>query len=119
MYPDKTSSLDFHFYQNLINLNGQLDQSQIQLPVYFHQGWITADPAETNRIFDILIPPVLGNNEHLVATESFLYEILLEIYNYLIRFFLDRKTIVVKLDALLLKNEVLFREDIESLIKKN
>lgn len=111
-------SSDFHFYQNLINLNAQLDQSQIQLPVYLHQGWITADPNETFRTFDILSTKILVNNDHLISKESFLFEILLEIYHYLLIFFIKNKSIMIDIKEILLKNEILYRQDIENVMKK-
>jgi hypothetical protein len=110
---------DFHFYQNLINLNAQLDQSQIQLPVYLHQGWITADPTETSRIFDILATKKLVNNEQLIYKESFLFEILLEIYHYLLKFFIKNKYIMIQIKEILMNHEILYREDIENVMKKN
>jgi hypothetical protein len=116
--PQGTHLTDFHFHQNLINLNAQLDQSQIQLPVYLHQGWITADPTETSRIFDILATQKLINNEQLIYKESFLFEILLEIYHYLLKFFIQKKYIMIQIKEILINNEILYREDIENVMKK-
>ena len=109
---------DFHFYQNLIHLNAQLDQSQIQLPVYLHQGWITADPNESFRTFDILSTKILVNNAHLIYKESFLFEILLEIYHYLLKFFIQNKNIMIDINEILMKNEILYRQDIEIIMMK-
>ena len=118
--PDGSQRLsDFHFYQNLINLNAQLDQSQIKLPVYLHQGWITADPNETFLTFDILSTKILVNNDHLIYKESFLFEILLEIYHYLLKIFLKNKNIMINIKEILLKKEILYRQDIENVMKKD
>jgi len=116
--PQGTHWSDFHFYQNLINLNAQLDQSQIQLPVYLHQGWITADPNKTYRTFDSLSTKSLINNDQLISKESFLFEILLEVYHYLLKFFIQNKTTMIHINELLLKNEILCRQDIEDVMKK-
>ena len=109
---------DFHFYQNLINLNAQLDQSQIQLPVYLHQGWITADPNETFLTFDILSTKIFLNNNHLIYKESLFFQLLLEIYHYLLTFFIKNKNMMVDIKEILLKKEILYRQDIENLMKQ-
>jgi len=101
--PNEIYSLDFHFYQNLINLNGQLDQSQIQLPGYLHQEWVTADPTGTSRVFDILATPSLIKNDRLIDKESFLSKLLLEIYHYLIKFFLNKRDMINQIQGLLIK----------------
>jgi hypothetical protein len=110
---------DFYFYQNLINLNAQLDQSQIQLPLYLHQGWITPDPNETFRAFDFLYTKMFVNNNDLIYKESLLFENLLEIYHYLLKFFIKNKNIMNELKELLLKNNILSRQDIEIYMKKH
>ena len=116
--PHGTHWSDFHFYQNLLNLNAQLDQSQIKLPVYLHQNWITADPNKTFRTFDILSTKILVKNQHLIYKESFLFEILLEIYHYLLKFFIKKKYIMIYIKENLINNEIFYREDIESAMKK-
>ena len=112
-------SLDFSFYQNLINLNAQLDQAHIQLPIYLHQGWITADPHETYRLFDLLSSTILVNNYSLIEKESLLFEILLEIYHYLIKLFIQNKDLMNQINHLLIKKRILCRKDIEEIIKKS
>ena len=117
--PNETYSLDFHFYQNLIYLNGQLDQSQIQLPGYLHQEWVTADPTEIYRVFEILASPSLIKNDYLIVKESLLSKLLLEIYHYLIKFFLKKRAIISQIHGLFIKKETLCREDIETVLKKS
>jgi len=110
---------DFHVYQNIFNLNAYLIQTQLQLPVYFHQGWITEDASETFRFFDIDNSNFLRKNSQYCLKESFLFEILLEVYQYLFLFFFKNKNGVKQLKETLLKKEVLYWQDIESCIKKN
>jgi hypothetical protein len=118
IFSNGTYSFDFYFYQNLISLNGQLDQSQIQFPRCLHDGWITADPAEAYQIFETFATPILLNNDHLIAKESFLYEFLLEIYHYLIKFFIKKRTVINQMHEFFIKKETLCREDIEILLQK-
>ena len=110
---------DFYFFRNLMNLNAQLDQSQIQVPVYLHQSWITPDHNETFRAFDFLYTKMLVKNNDLIYKESLIFENLLEIYHYLVKFFIKNKSIMNQLNGLLMKNNILYREDIEMFIKKN
>lgn len=112
-------SKDFYLYQNILNLNAYLIQSQLQLPVYFHQGWITEDASETFRFFDRSNSNFFLKNYQYFLKESFVFEILLEIYQYLFLFFFKNQNGVEKIKETLMKQEVLYWQDIEFCIKKN
>jgi hypothetical protein len=116
---DRAYSLDFCFYQNLVNLSAQLDQSQINLPSCLHQGWITTDPNDSDQVFNPVDIKIKTSNEYLVDRESSLFQTLLESYYYLVRFFIANKTLMLQLRELLLKKEILYRPEIESAIKDN
>lgn len=124
VYSSATFWTDFNSYENLINLNAQLEQSQIQLPVYLHQSWISADPNQSLKTFNKFSTKDYLSNKYLISKESILFEFLLEIYNYLVKFFIENNNIMIYLKEVLLKNGILHRQDIEhamikySLLKK-
>lgn len=117
--PSGTSWTDFHSYETFIHLNAQLEQSQIQLPVYLHQSWITADPNESLKTFNNISIKNELNNQDFISKESILFEFLLEIYNYLVTFFLENRSLMNQIKDVFVKNGVLHRQDIQNAIKKH
>jgi hypothetical protein len=111
-------SSNFHFYESLMTINAQLEQSQIQLPVYLHQSWITPNSKEFFTDFNFFLRKKRMENNDLIYKESLLSETLLEIYHYLLKLFLNNKSIMIEIEDLLLINKILYRQDLEFFLKK-
>ena len=111
-------------FKRIEGIGVQLKRPQVFTPVYLYQRWLIENPRENLTRFDLL------NNQqrwlkinNLLLNDSFIYNILLEIYQYLLKFFISHQVLLNEMTKLLLKNKWLFYNEIEFFIdilkKKN
>lgn len=104
-------------FKRIEGIGAQLKRPQIFTPVYLYQRWLVENPRENLARFSFL------NNQqrwlkmnNLFFNDSFIYKILLEIYQYLLNFFISHQILLSQLTNLLLKNKWLFHDDIKVFI---
>lgn len=104
---------DFHYFRKMAKANAQLEQSQLQAPIYLYQGWTSTDYEDNWRSCDLLHHRDTLVNEKLQSRELLIYGILLEIYHSLLKFFISNYSLLSNIEFALIKKGTLNREDIE------
>nr|BDN79683.1 Component of 2-MD heteromeric AAA-ATPase complex [Ditrichum rhynchostegium] len=104
-------------FKRIEGIGVQLKRPQVFTPVYLYQRWLIENPRENLTRFDLL------NNQqrwlkvnNLLLNDSFIYNTLLEIYQYLLKFFISHQFLLNEITKLLLKNKWLFHNEIEYFI---
>lgn len=104
-------------FKRIEGIGVQLKRPQVFTPVYLYQRWLIENPRENLIRFDLL------NNQqrwlkvnNLLFNDSFIYNTLLEIYQYLLKFFISHQVLLNEMTTLLLKNKWLFHNEIEYFI---
>jgi hypothetical protein len=104
-------------FKRIEGIGVQLKRPQVFTPVYLYQRWLIENPRENLARFNFL------NNQQrwlkvntLLLNDSFIYNILLEIYQYLLKFFISHQSLLNQMTKLLLKNKWLFHDDIKYFI---
>nr|BDW36505.1 Component of 2-MD heteromeric AAA-ATPase complex [Hyophila propagulifera] len=104
-------------FKRIEGIGVQLKRPQVFTPVYLYQRWLIENPRENLARFSFLNDQqrwLKVNN--LFFNDSFIYNILLEIYQYLLTFFISHQILLNQMTKLLLKNKWLFYDDIKSFI---
>ncbi len=106
-------------FKRIQGIGVQLKRPQVFTPVYLYQRWLIENPRENLTRFDLL------NNQqrwlkvnNLLLNDSFIYNTLLEIYQYLLKFFILHQVLLNKMTKILLKNKWLFHNEIEYFINR-
>ena len=106
-------------FKRIKGIGVQLKRPQVFTPVYLYQRWLIENPLETMTRFELL------NNQqrwlkinNLLFNDSFIYYILLEIYQYLLNFFMLHQVLLNEMTKILLRNKWLFQNEIECFINK-
>nr|YP_007026132.1 hypothetical chloroplast RF21 [Apopellia endiviifolia]AFU88842.1 hypothetical chloroplast RF21 [Apopellia endiviifolia]WIA67725.1 hypothetical chloroplast RF21 [Apopellia endiviifolia]WKW94934.1 hypothetical chloroplast RF21 [Apopellia endiviifolia] len=95
----------------------QLKRPQIFTPVYLYQRWLIENLPEKLLRFELLIHQQRWiRTTNSLSNDSLTYIILLESYQYLLRFFLSNKFLLNRMMKILLKKGWLFQNEIEDLI---
>ena len=105
-------------FKRIEGIGIQLKRPQVFTPVYLYQRWLLENPQENLSHFDLLNKQqrwLKLNN--LTFNDSFIYNILLEIYQYLLKFFISHEFLLNKMIKSLLKNKWLFPNEVEYFIK--
>nr|YP_010587417.1 Ycf2 [Didymodon constrictus]WAB45935.1 Ycf2 [Didymodon constrictus] len=104
-------------FKRIEGIGVQLKRPQVFTPVYLYQRWLIENPRENLARFSFL------NNQqrwlkvnNLLFNDSFIYNTLLEIYQYLLNFFISHQILLNQMTKLLLKNKWLFHDDIKYFI---
>lgn len=104
-------------FKRIEGIGVQLKRPQVFTPVYLYQRWLIENPRENLTRFDLL------NNQqrwlkvnNLLLNDSFIYNTLLEIYQYLLKFFISHQILLHEMTKILLKNKWLFHNEIEYFI---
>nr|BDW36627.1 Component of 2-MD heteromeric AAA-ATPase complex [Streblotrichum convolutum] len=104
-------------FKRIEGIGVQLKRPQVFTPVYLYQRWLIENPRENLARFSFL------NNQqrwlkvnNLLLNDSFIYNTLLEIYQYLLNFFISHQILLNQMTKLLLKNKWLFYDDIKYFI---
>jgi hypothetical protein len=104
-------------FKRIEGIGVQLKRPQVFTPVYLYQRWLIENPRENLTRFSFL------NNQqrwlkvnNLLLNDSFIYNTLLEIYHYLVSFFILHQILLNQMTKLLLKNKWLFHDDIKYFI---
>nr|QWW92537.1 hypothetical chloroplast RF21 [Amphidium sp. 49156] len=104
-------------FKRIERIGVQLKRPQVFTPVYLYQRWLIENPRENLTRFDLL------NNQqrwlkvnNLLLNDSFIYNTLLEIYQYLLKFFILHQVLLDQMTKILLKNKWLFHNEIEYFI---
>lgn len=104
-------------FKRIEGIGVQLKRPQVFTPVYLYQRWLIENPRENLTRFDLL------NNQqrwlkvnNLLLNDSFIYNTLLEIYQYLLKFFILHQVLLNEMTKILLKNKWLFHNEIEYFI---
>nr|YP_009041032.1 Ycf2 [Tetraphis pellucida]AIB08520.1 Ycf2 [Tetraphis pellucida] len=104
-------------FKRIEGIGVQLERPQLFTPVYLYQRWLIENPREILTQFKLL-----DNQQRwlkvnsLLFNDSFIYNTLLEIYQYLLNFFLTHRVLLNKMTQILLKNRWLFQNEIENFI---
>nr|YP_010125638.1 putative chloroplast RF2 [Pseudocrossidium replicatum]QCT81826.1 putative chloroplast RF2 [Pseudocrossidium replicatum] len=104
-------------FKRIEGIGVQLKRPQVFTPVYLYQRWLIENPRENLTRFSFL------NNQqrwlkvnNLLLNDSFIYNTLLEIYQYLLNFFISHQILLNQMTKLLLKKKWLFHDDIKYFI---
>nr|YP_009682215.1 Ycf2 [Fissidens nobilis]QDQ38638.1 Ycf2 [Fissidens nobilis] len=104
-------------FKRIEGIGVQLKRPQVFTPVYLYQRWLIENPREKLIRFDLL------NNQqrwlkvnNILLNDSFIYNTLLEIYQYLFKFFISHQVLLNEMTEILLKNKWLFHNEIEYFI---
>ena len=104
-------------FKRIEEIGVQSKRPQVFTPVYLYQRWLIENPQEKWTRFELLDNQqrwLKANN--LLFNDSFIYKTLLEIYQYLLKFFLSNKILLNEMTTMLLKNKWLFQNEIEQFI---
>nr|YP_010917727.1 Ycf2 protein [Encalypta ciliata]UVG41313.1 Ycf2 protein [Encalypta ciliata] len=106
-------------FKRIEGIGVQLKRPQVFTPVYSYQRWLIENPQKNLTRFELL------NNQKrwlkansLLFNDSFIYNILLEMYQHLLNFFISHQVLLNEMTKLLLKNKWLFQNEIEYFINK-
>ncbi len=106
-------------FKRIEGIGVQLKRPQVFTPVYLYQRWLIENPLETLTRFELL------NNQqrwlkvnNLLFNDSFIYYTLLEIYQYLLNFFILHQVSLNEMTKILLRKKWLFQNEIEFFINK-
>nr|QWW92618.1 hypothetical protein [Schistidium sp. 49138] len=104
-------------FKRIEGIGVQLKRPQVFTPVYLYQRWLIENPRENLTRFELL------NNQQrslklnkLLFNDSFVYNTLLEIYQYLLNFFILHQVLLNEMTKILLKKKWLFHNEIEYFI---
>nr|YP_009912479.1 hypothetical protein [Bartramia pomiformis]QLJ53761.1 hypothetical protein [Bartramia pomiformis] len=104
-------------FKRIEGIGVQLKRPQVFTPVYLYQRWLIENPLENMTRFELL------NNQqrwlkvnNLLFNDSFIYYTLLEIYQYLLKFFILHQVLLNKMTKILVRNKWLFQNEIEYFI---
>ena len=104
-------------FKRIEGIGVQLKRPQVFTPVYLYQRWLIENPRENLTRFDLL------NNQqrwlkinNLLLNDYFIYNTLLEFYQYLLKFFISHQALLNEMTNLLIKNNWLFHNEIEYFI---
>lgn len=110
-------------FKRIEGIGVQLKRPQVFTPVYLYQRWLIENPQKILTRFELL------NNQQkwlktnkLLLNDSLIYNTLLEIYQYLLQFFILHQVLLNEMTNVLLKNKWLFQNEIEdfmNIINKN
>nr|YP_009732773.1 hypothetical chloroplast RF21 [Buxbaumia aphylla]QHU77115.1 hypothetical chloroplast RF21 [Buxbaumia aphylla] len=104
-------------FKRIEGIGVQLKRPQVFTPVYLYQNWLIENSKENLIRFELL-----DNRQRwlkantLLFNDSFTYNTLLEIYKYLLNFFISHQFLLKEMTNLLLKNKWLFQNEIEYFI---
>nr|BDZ75635.1 Component of 2-MD heteromeric AAA-ATPase complex [Timmiella anomala] len=104
-------------FKRIEGIGVQLKRPQVFTPVYLYQRWLIENPRENLTRFELLHNQqrwLKVNN--LLLNDSFIYNTLLEIYQYLLKFFISHQILLDEMTKILLKNKWLFHNEIEYFI---
>nr|YP_009109446.1 hypothetical protein SunCp021 [Sanionia uncinata]AIW52134.1 hypothetical protein SunCp021 [Sanionia uncinata] len=106
-------------FKRIEGIGVQLKRPQVFTPVYLYQRWLIENPLENMSRFELL------NNQqrwlkinNLLFNDSFIYYTLLEIYQYLLKFFILHQILLNEMTKILFRNKWLFQNEIEYFINK-
>nr|YP_009646029.1 Ycf2 [Ulota bruchii]QBX99105.1 Ycf2 [Ulota bruchii] len=104
-------------FKRIEGIGVQLKRPQVFTPVYLYQRWLIENPLESMSRFELL------NNQqrwlkvnNLLFNDSFIYYTLLEIYQYLLNFFIFHQVLLNEMTKILLRDKWLFQNEIEYFI---
>ena len=107
---------DFSNFRKMAKANAQLEQSQLQVPVYLYQGWTGLDHQDSLQYHDLLNHRSLLINKELRDRELLIYGTLLDIYHFLLKFFIEHHSLLLTIENKLIRQGILNREDIEKVV---
>lgn len=107
---------DFSNFRKMAKANAQLEQSQLQVPVYLYQGWTGLDHQDSLQYHDLLNHRSLLINKELRDRELLIYGTLLDIYHFLLKFFIQHHSLLLTIENKLIHQGILNREDIEKMV---
>nr|YP_009942269.1 hypothetical chloroplast RF21 [Haplocladium microphyllum]QOC71437.1 hypothetical chloroplast RF21 [Haplocladium microphyllum] len=106
-------------FKRIEGIGVQLKRPQVFTPVYLYQRWLIENPLENMSRFELL------NNQqrwlkinNLLFNDSFIYYTLLEIYQYLLKFFMLHQILLNEMTKILFINKWLFQNEIEYFINR-
>nr|UGN11277.1 hypothetical chloroplast RF21 [Pterobryopsis orientalis] len=106
-------------FKRIEGIGVQLKRPQVFTPVYLYQRWLIENPLKNMSRFELL------NNQqrwlkinNLLFNDSFIYYTLLEIYQYLLKFFILHQILLNEMTKVLFRNKWLFQNEIEYFINK-
>nr|YP_009867587.1 hypothetical protein RF2 [Drepanocladus aduncus]QKG04767.1 hypothetical protein RF2 [Drepanocladus aduncus] len=106
-------------FKRIEGIGVQSKRPQVFTPVYLYQRWLIENPLENMSRFELL------NNQqrclkinNLLFNDSFIYYTLLEIYQYLLKFFILHQILLNEMTKILFRNKWLFQNEIEYFINK-
>lgn len=106
-------------FKRIEGIGVQLKRPQVFTPVYLYQRWLIENPRENSTRFDLLNSQQRWSKvNNLLLNDSFIYNTLLEIYQYLLKFFSLHQNLLNEMTKILLKNKWLFHNEIEYFIDK-
>jgi len=106
-------------FKRIEGIGVQLKRPQVFTPVYLYQRWLIENPRENLTRFDLLNSQQRWSKvNNLLLNDSFIYNTLLEIYQYLLKFFSLHQNLLNEMTKILLKNKWLFHNEIEYFINK-
>lgn len=104
-------------FKRIEGIGVQLKRPQVFTPVYLYQRWLIENPLQNMTRFELL-----NNKEkwlkvnNLLFQDSFIYYTLLEIYQYLLNFFILHQVSLNEMTKILLSKKWLFQNEIEYFI---
>ena len=106
-------------FKRIEGIGVQSKRPQVFTPVYLYQRWLIENPLENMNRFELL------NNQqrwlkinNLLFNDSFIYYTLLEIYQYLLKFFILHQILLNEMTKILFRNKWLFQNEIEYFINR-
>jgi AAA+ superfamily predicted ATPase len=112
-----TKTDNFHYYKQMVKSQANLEQLQLQPPVYLYQFWTFQDNIQNIDDANFINHRRNLKNQILQNQEILLYGILVEIYDWLVKFFIMNHNISHNIEEQLLANGILNREYIEKIIE--
>lgn len=104
-------------FKRIEGIGVQLKRPQLFTPVYLYQRWLIENPQKNLTRFELLNSQQrwLKTNK-LLLNDSLIYSTLLEIYQYLLQFFISHQVLLNEMTEVLLKNKWIFQNEIEDFI---
>lgn len=104
-------------FKRIQGIGVQLKRPEVFTPVYLYQRWLIENPRKNFTRFNVL------NNQqrflkvnNLLFNDSFIYNILLELYQYLLNFFILHHVLLNEMTKILLKKKWFFHNEMEYFI---
>nr|QWW92698.1 hypothetical protein [Tayloria sp. 49123] len=104
-------------FKRIEGIGVQLKRPQVFTPVYLYQRWLIENPLQNMTRFELLNHKekwLKVNN--LLFQDSFIYYTLLEIYQYLLNFFILHQVSLNEMTKILINKKWLFQNEIEYFI---